>query len=884
VGQVVAPIVENLSMIYDPLKQLGIDINAAREVTYRILESFNYYKKGFETFGKQLKGKDKEKFDSTRDLRAALLTIGNVMAEFKVIGDTDFSKLVTQLQDPKADMGQILKKMVDQFLTSDVAAKIGEFIGTIIGTVLSEVSKITGFISGRLKGSNKLLDGLKKGFDGAKGTEAFKNIFKDVFSALLTVLAKLAFMIPFEAYMLAAAAIFIPAAIQGLAMSFAERMVRGIKGMFGIADSNMQKSFAKNGADALDGTGGGFMQTRAMRKRQLLAQRAAARRAASYSQGARTMGAFGMDALSSTRMGRGVMSAGRGIGRAAKFVPGAGVAAGAVDMGVALASGENFGKAAAGAIGTVLGATAGSFFGPAGTVIGSIAGGMIGDSVADLIAGAFTGPSDAQREAARAQMFAAQAMTGAPTVGGKDVGPASEYVGSGIVGIGQLLKAFKFAGLEGDKSADAYLTAARNMATLRTTYQELNDEAARQKAASGGRVDTTLQAKLDASRATLAAAEAKTAAAWNKITATNKTKIDNAIVQMQTNTTKFNQALTVQALNVATQMAKATSIINASKLTPDAVKKLSDLLPPDPAGTIPEAGRPRTKADIVAGRYKGGLGDAIASEMKHKPPGSGLVIANSSETVIPAAGGYGMKDFMSTLSSGFQTVKSQIANVDLKSQKRDEKIQSQLLSLTQSVTSLSTQISTLSAKSGTGSGIFNLPTGDGVSKVISAGKMLQGMGLNVAENPAFGSGTVGTHAPGSYHYAGRAIDVTGPPALLDAAYAKLQGTNPAELLWRTAGHFDHLHVAYALGAGMPAFFGSQNAAINWEKSMVPSSVKVGSVTGNSSEGFGGGTTINGNINVTVNGSGVDDADALASMVAMKIGDAVAQARSASVFV
>ena len=63
VGQVLAPIVENLSMIYDPLKELGIELNTAREVTYRVLQSFNQYKKGFENFGKQFKGKDKEKFD-----------------------------------------------------------------------------------------------------------------------------------------------------------------------------------------------------------------------------------------------------------------------------------------------------------------------------------------------------------------------------------------------------------------------------------------------------------------------------------------------------------------------------------------------------------------------------------------------------------------------------------------------------------------------------------------------------------------------------------------------------------------------------------------------------------------------------------------------------
>jgi hypothetical protein len=44
--------------------------------------------------------------------------------------------------------------------------------------------------------------------------------------------------------------------------------------------------------------------------------------------------------------------------------------------------------------------------------------------------------------------------------------------------------------------------------------------------------------------------------------------------------------------------------------------------------------------------YNGHLGDAISSEMKHKPPGSDLVVANTSETIIPAAGGYGMKDFV----------------------------------------------------------------------------------------------------------------------------------------------------------------------------------------------------------------------------------------------
>jgi hypothetical protein len=184
---------------------------------------------------------------------------------------------------------------------------------------------------------------------------------------------------------------------------------------------------------------------------------------------------------------------------------------------------------------------------------------------------------------------------------------------------------------------------------------------------------------------------------------------------------------------------------------------------------------------------------------------------------------------------------------------------------------------------GAGGGIFGAGAGGGgVAKVIQVGKMLQGMGLNVAENPAFGTGRVGGHAPGSYHYSGRAIDVTGSDAQLDAAYAKLKSTNPAELLWRTAGHYDHLHVAYALGAGNPAFFSTKSAAQSWEKSMVPSSAKVASITSNSTEGFGGQPSFTNNI--TIHQQPGQDAEYLAAIVVQKMGEWVSDARSSSIFV
>jgi hypothetical protein len=77
-------------------------------------------------------------------------------------------------------------------------------------------------------------------------------------------------------------------------------------------------------------------------------------------------------------------------------------------------------------------------------------------------------------------------------------------------------------------------------------------------------------------------------------------------------------------------------------------------IPGVPSASVkdPNTGLPLWMSQAVATpktRYDGGWGDAIATEMKHKPPGSDLVIANSSETIIPAAGGYGMKEFVRSI-------------------------------------------------------------------------------------------------------------------------------------------------------------------------------------------------------------------------------------------
>lgn len=94
--------------------------------------------------------------------------------------------------------------------------------------------------------------------------------------------------------------------------------------------------------------------------------------------------------------------------------------------------------------------------------------------------------------------------------------------------------------------------------------------------------------------------------------------------------------------------------------------------------------------------------------------------------------------------------------------------------------------------------------GEGSPQLEAVGRQLQAMGFAVSEHPAFG-GVLGRHAPNSYHYRGRAIDVNFYPQAMEAARldllaAWLRGNVPhQELLWRTTGHLDHLHLAMARG-------------------------------------------------------------------------------------
>lgn len=86
--------------------------------------------------------------------------------------------------------------------------------------------------------------------------------------------------------------------------------------------------------------------------------------------------------------------------------------------------------------------------------------------------------------------------------------------------------------------------------------------------------------------------------------------------------------------------------------------------------------------------------------------------------------------------------------------------------------------------------------------IVALGHQLQHQGFRVSEHPSFG-GVHHVHAHHSAHYAGRAIDINVGRGVYEAhsAYAHKFDNLASELradgytvLWRVAGHYNHMHV------------------------------------------------------------------------------------------
>jgi hypothetical protein len=699
-GQVLAPIVENLSILYDPFQSIAEVLEKARRVTGEVLRTFNYYLKGFEEFAKNtFSPLQMVQFNETGGarLRATVLAIGNLFRALGVLSNTDFKGLVTQLKDPKANVGNIITDQITKFFDSEAATKLGEFVGKLLGTVLTEVAKVTGFISKRI-GPGRLGAGIATGFNAAGGPLAFKNIFKDVFELLFKAIGAFLKVLPTQAYLLAGAAILIPAAIAGLAMSFSQfisKMIRGVatrcfSGRAAAAAAQQASCGAMGagfggagGAGRRRGRGGNMFITE---RGQRIARRKSQTPYAgpigpvpghTFYRGKRT--AYMQPGLTATggaqRMGlqaRNLLGLAQGrslirqrgrVGdlartgaRAGRFVPGGALAFGAIDAGLRMASGQDAGRAIGGAAASTIGATLGGILGQAlipvpglGAALGTIAGGFLGDKVFSTLMPAST----AQEQAAKLQMEAANAQLRAAEQGQL----AAAYgldLGYSYGEIAEITKRFQYMGYGQNPQVQALIKeyAQRNVAQEKLKQA---DAAIAAKIAELNRYNITDPAErakelapLEANARRLATVLAKEQADLDAAFKKLPEKIELAL---RKNAEKVSFQKVVDVLAEQARRAGEIMAYNARIGAAMGGGRGGNNAPVSDQ----EAASTKSYGKYYSGNnsWRGSLSKALSSEAKHKPPGSDIVIANSSETVIPAAGGYGMKEFIRTMRTGF---------------------------------------------------------------------------------------------------------------------------------------------------------------------------------------------------------------------------------------
>jgi hypothetical protein len=223
--QTLEPLVEIIPMMFDPLKDLGIELGKIRDVTASVFRRFNEYRTFFEELGGE--------FKDTARLRASMATLTQLFKDFGIFDKATFDRfqsVITTSTNFGADHAAILlKEMLDGFFESDLAESIGRAVGTLIGTVLKTVGDLAAQTSG-IASSSRLAKGLSDGFDDANGREGIRLIFKSLIELVFKAVRELFNSAPFETTLVAGLALFGPTIASAIATQVGQKVVGALLG------------------------------------------------------------------------------------------------------------------------------------------------------------------------------------------------------------------------------------------------------------------------------------------------------------------------------------------------------------------------------------------------------------------------------------------------------------------------------------------------------------------------------------------------------------------------------------------------------------------------------------------------------------------------------
>lgn len=932
-GQVLLPLVDALPLVFDPLKKVASILMDARHYAAQFALSFNEYREGLKILSE---GKGKEFLKGTIDVRAALGAINNVLLQVGAIDKSGFLSTAEKLGSKDFNTGEMLKQMLDSLLNSDAATGVGKIIGEIVGTVFSEMSGVTGFLSGRIGKSNKLFDGIKSAFEKAGGPEAIKNIFKDVFGSMVKIMHSIGKLIPFEGYVLAALAVTLPAAVQGIGMAIAQ----GVTGMLGMGRNAVLDQFG----NATPLSGNGFEKARAIYKLDKARGKVSAgspvtRTGAPKSAAFRAIKAsritnpqFPGVSLGMTPGVGGVTGPFRapGIPKGSKVTPPQGFKVQITSIAKnALPATSNFLKGVQGRMGAggiaglknplgmlgkfggvltiVTGAlmglekilSGGSIFEGLGAAAGPIIGTIIGTALLGPLGGVIGGMIGSMEEVTRPLGNAAQAIAG--TIGttfellgqiGSDLLGILNGLISKIPGVSKgfnllefaifaLLSPFKLLEIAISGIYDLYLWIKSK------TVGVSPEEQARMNERNTVRLtdELTIQGRQAAGNS-LASQKAAEYAKFKEAQGRGDTQAMNRIAEYMKSIDRM-----------LVQQGGKPAVAQSAK--PGENKKVSGLTPTSAdmawynqqMSKTPASGPAVTAAQTTATNVQQ-VNQKAATQVAHASGIRNAAVKTQANTT--------------TANTTLGNIRVGIIAVSNKLSSLQSAILGDLNNIQAGVTRISSLLASGSLKVKTDTPFFpgahGVPMGGASGSLGAAQSLASQNGLGLTSY--FRAGDKGMHG------VGRAMDFSnGVNTPQQMAFAQQMisryGSSLAELIYTPLGfgikngqkvplsywgertnamHYNHVHVAFAKGKEDGKMFSSQKAAGGWENSMVPGSVKIASVTANSGDGGGFGALTIGDINLTVNAGNVSDPDQLASIVAIKIGEAVADARAASIFV
>jgi len=900
-GQILGPILKELpkimevfSSVIDPFKEFYV--NAENTIS-----NFNKAKKDF--------AKAKKSFP---EFRASLKAIGQLAQSFG--GDkAEIGKLNQLINADKLDLGQALQQAAKTLFSSEAMERFGKAVGQALGSFISMLAGLAE--TGKsLVDESGLMKGFAEGWKKTKGSEAIAKLIRDLIGFIVKTVAGLiveaAKTDPIGVGLVATIFISpIRAAVINFLKGTAGQIIGGLGGGGGVTRAGARITTSGGraaGGGVMGGIGRALLGNFQAGEALVPAGARGAIRGGANAMKAKAMGPLAAGIVTMATKAPALAKAGQALVQFGKKIPLLSVAFTAADFGMRVAGGEKVTKAAGGALGGLSGGMLGAAIGtalagPVGTVIGGVIGTVAGDKLGTALGGLFVTETEKQNQAAAIQLQAAQKQLQASNekmrqLGLGPLGGATSSVEDPM----KLHATIQMLGLAGDKQVIEYENTVSKLRGLRDAAQVSKDSLYTLVNSLKGKGFNPEEIwKQDDVRALSARYQE-----LNKKVAAEQANVQKKFGELPQNITR---AITTSLQTMDTK-AIEYAIANRIQMMPG--QNMGYTIPGLPGGPQRMPGnqasfKPQastnpflqnlkwSKAKGEPGVAFGSLGQAVNYEMKNKPAGSDLVIANSSETIIPkgkvgtAAGGAAGEGMMALVNAIFTTAaatRSELARGFTDLTRVTLAGDSKIVSTTQqgsarTAGAINRQIATQIAgdakilgaiKAASAAGGFGGggPLGGASGSLQAADAMAKSMGLTMTSYKRSGP-------PGaSYHNVGRAMDFsnsTGPtPQMMQFAQAMAAkyGSSMAELIYTPLGygikngkkvapyaaaaHYNHVHVAFAKGPGNPTAFSSKGAAIAYEKFMAPAGAKVASVTSNSSE-LGGTTNLTQNI--TIDGYG-----------------------------